>query len=197
MKVFWRLLFFLPVVLSANSAWGLSTDQLVVSRTVPASPTPVRVKNNPSTPVLDWAASPSSPFVATSGGWLSLDLTSVSSATTNAVFLWIEASSTETPTGVGQVPRQAYGWIEIRQRGQANWSWTRNIGRIYDSDANNSIYMDGAHPPFLLLCPTNDGQEIEYRYDFRPTIVGGAGISRVNYSIRINLLGYLEGSFKD
>lgn len=194
MKGFRSIFFLFGTILIAEAAWGLSTDQLVVSRTVPASPTPVRVKNNPST-VLDWAATPSNPYIADSSGWQTLDLTSVSSATTNAGFLWIEASSTETPTGVGASPRQAYGWIEIRQRGQTHWSWTRNIGRIYDSDANNSIYMDGAHPPFLLFCPANDGQEIEYRYHFQPTTV--VGISRVDYSIRINLLGYLEGSFKD
>ena len=195
MKGFRSIFFFFGVVLFAHIAWGLSTDQLVVSRTVSASPTPIRVKNNPST-VLDWAANPSSPYIADSGGWQALDLTSVSSATTNTFFLWIEeASSTETPTGPGASPRQAYGWIEIRQRGQTDWSWTRNIGRIYNSDANNSIYMHGAHAPFLLFCPTNDAQEIEYRYSFRSTTF--VGISRVDYKIKISLLGYLEGSFKD
>ena len=168
-------------------SWALGSETLVLSQNVTTRPflfvRRVRgrktILNTGTTTTIDQQSS-----------WQTLNFSGFTTAQAAVLFLSVWALCEKT--SVDTAPEPLQGWIEIRQPGQTEWSWKRTIGQIYDSiDANqtyHNIYMDGAHPPFFVMCPTGSSQQIEYQYHFWST---GAGSFR--YQFYVELLGYLEG----
>lgn len=123
-------------------------------------------------------------------GWIRLSLASATTPATNLVFLSVWASAPEEKP-VGNPVGDSVGWVSIRPPGQAEFLWQRQVGKIY---AGKLIFMDvaGPAPLCLVLCPTNESQEIEYSYAFTPSDPGAA----LDYQFEITVLGYLEGEWQ-
>ncbi len=148
-------------------------DQFTLSKTlVPLDTKPFAafIRKNPKVFVIE---------IPDSGGdWRRLSLASATTPATNFVFLSVWASA-----------GQSHGSIGIRLPGDTIppiYPWYRNVGNIYQ---NGLIYMDVTDPSplCLLLCPTNESQEIEYRYL----------LPQQDGQFQITVLGYLEGEWRD
>lgn len=111
-------------------------------------------------------------------------------ANTHAVFLSVWAVC-EDVSGDPEEPEAIYGFVSIRQPEQTDWYWRRDVEEPYHY---GNIYMDGANPPFFLICPVNESGQIEYQYYFNATASGGTSF---RYQFYITILGYLEGTYED
>lgn len=157
-------------------------DQLTLSKTL-GKPF-ASIRKNPKVFMINI---PDSGSQAT--GWTTLSLASATTPATNLVFLsvWARAHEENQDGTEGD----SFGWVGIRPPAQTEFVWQRPVGQIYSQQL---IYMDvtDPNPLYLLLCPTNESQEIEYYYTFAPNNPS----AQLDYQFEITVLGYLEGEWQ-
>lgn len=180
---------------AGSQCWGLGPDDLFVSQDVVAKSF-AYVKRVPALKTPCDEVFTANTLAQTNKmnqfwpAWNSLTLRTDTTSKTSFVILSVWAVCEKT--SADSAPEPAQGWIQIRQAGQIDWAWQRTVGQIYDSmdgleQPYHNIYMDGAHPPYLFICPTSESQQIEYRYHFWSTSTGS-----FRYEFKISVLGYFE-----